>query len=74
MTHDPSSAVQRDPDGRLRHLITLEGLSAAEMVGLLNLAQFYLREAGYPGPRSDSVGTHGRQPVLRAEHAHPSVV
>src|SRR6186713_3348225 len=46
MTHDPSSAVQRDPDGRLRHLITLEGLSAAEMVGLLNLAQFYLREAG----------------------------
>jgi aspartate carbamoyltransferase catalytic subunit len=46
MTHDPSSAVQRDADGRLRHLITLEGLSAAEIVGLLNLAQFYLREAG----------------------------
>ena len=49
MTHDPSdpsSKVQRDADGRLRHLITLEGLSAAEIVGLLNLAQFYLREAG----------------------------
>src|SRR3954463_10094066 len=49
MTHDPSdpsSNVQRDADGRLRHLITLEGLTAAEIVSLLNLAQFYLREAG----------------------------
>jgi aspartate carbamoyltransferase catalytic subunit len=46
MTHDPSSSVQRDADGRLRHLITLEGLSAAEILSLLNLAQFYLREAG----------------------------
>ena len=28
MTRDPSPSVQRDADGRLRHLITLEGLSA----------------------------------------------
>ena len=26
MSKDASSKVQRDPDGRLRHLITLEGL------------------------------------------------
>jgi aspartate carbamoyltransferase catalytic subunit len=55
MTHDPSSSVQRDAEGRLRHLITLEGLSAAEISGLLNLAQFYLREAGDMPARDQSL-------------------
>jgi aspartate carbamoyltransferase catalytic subunit len=55
MTRDPSSSVQRDADGRLRHLITLEGLSAAELIGLLNLAQFYLRDAGDLPARDQSL-------------------
>jgi aspartate carbamoyltransferase catalytic subunit len=55
MTTDPSATVQRDADGRLRHLITLEGLSAAEILGLLNLAQFYLREAGDIPARDQSL-------------------
>jgi aspartate carbamoyltransferase catalytic subunit len=41
---DPSASVQRDSDGRLRHLITLEGVSRDEIVALLDLAQFYVRE------------------------------
>jgi aspartate carbamoyltransferase catalytic subunit len=55
MTHDPAVSVQRDADGRLRHLITLEGLSATELTGLLNLAQFYLREAGDVPARDQSL-------------------
>jgi aspartate carbamoyltransferase catalytic subunit len=44
MTSDPSPSVQRDADGKLRHLITLEGVSREEIVALLDLAQFYVRE------------------------------
>ena len=54
----PVSAVQRDADGRLRHLITLEGLSAEELVGLLDLAQFYVREAGDLPARDQSLSGH----------------
>src|SRR5262245_49985990 len=55
MTHDPSPSVQRDADGRLRHLITLEGLSAEELTGLLDLAQFYVRESGDLPARDQSL-------------------
>jgi aspartate carbamoyltransferase catalytic subunit len=58
MTRDLSSAVQRDADGRLRHLITLEGLSAEELVALLDLAQFYVREAGDLPARDQSLAGH----------------
>jgi aspartate carbamoyltransferase catalytic subunit len=39
----PSSKIQRDANGRLRHLITLEGLSRDEIIQLLDLAQSYVR-------------------------------
>ena len=58
MTRDPSPCVQRDADGRLRHLITLEGLSAEELTGLLDLAQFYVREAGDLPARDQSLSGH----------------
>ena len=35
-----------DPDGRLRHLLTLDGLSREEIVQFLDLAQFYVRRPG----------------------------
>ena len=38
--------IQHGPDGKLRHLITLEGLSAAQLTSLLDLAQFYVRMPG----------------------------
>jgi aspartate carbamoyltransferase catalytic subunit len=41
-----SASVQRDSEGRLRHLITLEGLSKDELTALLDLAQFYVRAPG----------------------------
>ncbi len=55
---DLSHSVQRDADGRLRHLITLEGLSAEELTGLLDLAQFYVREAGDLPARDQSLSGH----------------
>ena len=53
-----SAAVQRDNDGRLRHLITLEGLSKDEMTALLDLAQFYVREPGDLPARDQSLAGH----------------
>jgi aspartate carbamoyltransferase catalytic subunit len=58
MTTDPSSSVQRDADGRLRHLITLEGLSSEELTRLLDLAQFYVRQPGDLPARDQSLSGH----------------
>ncbi|HLS82178.1 MAG TPA: aspartate carbamoyltransferase catalytic subunit [Steroidobacter sp.] len=55
---DRSAAVQRDPEGRLRHLITLEGLSREELTALLDLAQFYVRAPGDLAPRDQSLAGH----------------
>lgn len=55
MTADTSAKVQRDPEGGLRHLITLEGLSRAEITMLLDLAQFYLRPQGELPARDQSL-------------------
>src|SRR5690349_12323485 len=63
MTKDPSSSVQRDADGRLRHLITLEGLSTEELTGLLDLAQFYVREPGDLPARDQSLSGHTALPL-----------
>ena len=46
MTTDTGSELQRDHAGRLRHLLTLEGLSRDELLHLLDLAQFYVRMPG----------------------------
>ena len=46
MTTDTGSELQRDHAGRLRHLLTLEGLSRYELTHLLDLAQFYVRVPG----------------------------
>ncbi|MFO1401101.1 MAG: aspartate carbamoyltransferase catalytic subunit [Steroidobacteraceae bacterium] len=45
---------QRRADGSLRHLITLEGVTRAEVLGLLDAAQRYVRKLGEtpPGNRS----------------------
>ena len=55
---DRSASVQRDADGRLRHLITLEGLSRDEIVALLDLAQFYVRAPGDLAARDQSLAGH----------------
>ncbi len=46
MTTETGSELQRDHAGRLRHLLTLEGLSRDELSHLLDLAQFYVRVPG----------------------------
>ena len=46
MTTDTGSELQRDHAGRLRHLLTLEGLTRDELLHLLDLAQFYVRMPG----------------------------
>jgi aspartate carbamoyltransferase catalytic subunit len=58
VTSDTSATVQRDAEGRLRHLITLEGLSASELTALLDLAQFYLRPQGELPARDQSLAGH----------------
>lgn len=55
---DTSAAVQRDAEGRLRHLITLEGLNKSEVTALLDLAQFYLRPAGELPARDQTLAGH----------------
>ena len=44
---------QRRSDGSLRHLLTLDGLSRAEIERLLNKAQAFVRPLGVPPPISD---------------------
>jgi aspartate carbamoyltransferase catalytic subunit len=47
LTSDPTGQqLQRDHAGRLRHLLTLEGLSADELRHLLDFSQFYVRHVG----------------------------
>lgn len=58
MSTDSSAAVQRDSDGRLRHLITLEGLRRDELIALLDLAQFYVRDPGDLPARDQSLAGH----------------
>ncbi|MGC3981694.1 MAG: aspartate carbamoyltransferase catalytic subunit [Steroidobacteraceae bacterium] len=60
MTSDTtlSQTVQRTADGRLRHLITLDGLSRAEITALLDLAQFYVRKPNELPARDSSLAGH----------------
>jgi aspartate carbamoyltransferase catalytic subunit len=55
VSQPPSHEVQRDPDGRIRHLITLEGLNRAEVTTLLDLAEFYVRTPGDLPARDQSL-------------------
>jgi aspartate carbamoyltransferase catalytic subunit len=48
-------STQRRPDGSLRHLITLEGLTPAEINGLLDAAQVYVRRLGEAPPANRSL-------------------
>lgn len=55
---DPSSTPgdgvsQQRPDGRLRHLLTLDGLSRATITRLLDAAENYLSDIGTPPVRND---------------------
>jgi len=55
LTTDTGSELQRDHAGRLRHLLTLEGLSRDELSHLLDLAQFYVRVPGELPARDQSL-------------------
>src|SRR5688500_8177978 len=55
---DPGSQVQRDSEGRLRHLITLEGLTREEITALLDLAQFYVRPSSELPARDQTLAGH----------------
>ena len=55
MTTDTGSELQRDAAGRLRHLLTLDGLSSDELGRLLDLAQFYVRSPGDLPARDQSL-------------------
>lgn len=50
--------MQRAADGRLRHLITLDGLNRAEITALLDLAQHYVRKPGELPARDHSLTGH----------------
>ncbi len=55
MKTDTGKDLQRDQAGRLRHLLTLEGLSRDELVQMLDLAQFYVRHPGDVPARDQSL-------------------
>jgi aspartate carbamoyltransferase catalytic subunit len=55
---DDSATVQRDNAGRLRHLITLEGLNREETTALLDLAQFYVRSPTDLPARDQTLAGH----------------
>jgi aspartate carbamoyltransferase catalytic subunit len=55
LTTDTGSELQRDAAGRLRHLLTLDGLSGDELGHLLDLAQFYVRSPGDLPARDQSL-------------------
>ncbi len=55
---DLGATIQRDTEGRLRHLITLEGLTREEITAILDLAQFYVRPPGELPARDQSLAGH----------------
>jgi aspartate carbamoyltransferase catalytic subunit len=55
LTTDTGQHLQRDHAGRLRHLLTLDGLTRDEMNGLLDFAQFYVRHPGDMAARDGSL-------------------
>ena len=55
MKTDTGRDLQRDHAGRLRHLLTLEGLAADELKHLLDFAQFYVRHPGDMAARDGSL-------------------
>jgi aspartate carbamoyltransferase catalytic subunit len=52
---ESGAELQRDQAGRLRHLLTLEGLTRDELQHLLDLAQFYVRVPGELPARDQSL-------------------
>jgi aspartate carbamoyltransferase catalytic subunit len=55
VTTDTGSNLQHDAKGRLRHFLTLDGLSRDELEQLLDLAQFYVRVPGDMPPRDQTL-------------------
>ncbi len=53
-----SQKVQRNAEGNLRHLITLDGLTHEEITALLDMAQFYVRRPGELPARDQSLQGH----------------
>ncbi len=53
-----SQQAQRNTKGQLRHLITLDGLSKAEITALLDMAQFYVRKPYELPARDQSLAGH----------------
>ena len=52
----PDEAKPYRTDGSLRHLLTLETLSRAEIERLLNKAQTFVRDLGMSPPTSNTLG------------------
>ena len=55
MKTDTGRDLQRDHAGRLRHLLTLDGLAAGELQHLLDFSQFYVRHPGDLAARDGSL-------------------
>ena len=53
-----SQSIQRNANGELRHLITLDGLSREELTALLDMAQFYVRKPYELPARDQSLAGH----------------
>ena len=49
------ASLQLDAGGRLRHLLTLEGMNPAIVSDILDRAEGYLRDPGHPAARADSL-------------------
>jgi aspartate carbamoyltransferase catalytic subunit len=54
----PDSNIQRSAEGKLRHLITLDGLKRDEIAALLDLAQRYVRSPDSLPARDQSLSGH----------------
>ena len=55
---DPGASLQRDQEGRLRHLISLEGRTREQITSLHDLAQFYVRPLGELPARDQTLAGH----------------
>lgn len=55
---EDDARVQLNPDGSLRHLLTLKGLDKQTLVELLDSADGYLRPEGAPSARNNALAGH----------------
>ena len=72
MPSQKSDKLQLNEHGRLRHFLTIEGLSRELLLQILDTAESFADPAGPAGEKGPAAArAHHHQSLFREQHAHP---